>query len=136
MVAIGLAFATGTSWGTFLILIPIVITVFSTSGSQLMVITIASVLAGAVCGDHISPISDTTILASTGADCNHIEHVATQMPYALIVAACCMAGYIVAGITSNGWLGLLVGAALLLVTLGFIYYFTPKKVEAKHAIKK
>lgn len=136
LVAIGLAFATGTSWGTFLILIPIVITVFSTSGSQLMVITIASVLAGAVCGDHISPISDTTILASTGADCNHIEHVATQMPYALIVAACCMVGYIVAGITSNGWLGLLVGAALLLVTLGFIYYFTPKKVEAEHAIKK
>ncbi len=113
LIALGLAFATGTSWGTFGILIPI----FGDMGGQVMVLTVAAVLAGAVCGDHISPISDTTILASTGANCNHIEHVSTQMPYALLVAACCLIGYLVAGFTSNGWLGLGVGFVLLMAAL-------------------
>ena len=78
LIALGLAFATGTSWGTFGILIPITIAIFGDMGGQVMVLTVAAVLAGAVCGDHISPISDTTILASTGANCNHIEHVSTR----------------------------------------------------------
>ena len=117
LIALGLAFATGTSWGTFGILIPITIAIFGDMGGQVMVLTVAAVLAGAVCGDHISPISDTTILASTGANCNHIEHVSTQMPYALLVAACCLIGYLVAGFTSNGWLGLGVGFVLLMAAL-------------------
>ena len=86
-----------------------------------MVLTVAAVLAGAVCGDHISPISDTTILASTGANCNHIEHVSTQMPYALLVAACCLIGYVVAGFTSSGWLGLGVGFVLMMAALIVLY---------------
>ena len=121
LIAAGLAFATGTSWGTFGILIPIAIAIFGDVESQLMVITVSSILAGAVCGDHISPISDTTILASTGARCNHIEHVSTQLPYALLVAACCFVGYLVSGFTENGWLGLAVGAVLLLAALFFLY---------------
>lgn len=100
IVATGLAFATGTSWGTFGILIPIVTNIFP-EGTQILVICIAAILAGSVCGDHISPISDTTIMASAGAQCNHINHVTTQTPYALIVAAACVVGYIIAGITQN-----------------------------------
>lgn len=99
-VAAGLAFATGTSWGTFGILIPIVTAIFP-ENSQMLVICISSILAGAVCGDHISPISDTTIMASAGAQSNHINHVQTQSPYALLVAAACIIGYVVAGITQN-----------------------------------
>ena len=93
----------------------------------MLVLTVAAILAGAVCGDHVSPISDTTILASTGADCNHIEHVSTQMPYALIVAACCFIGYIIAGLTGNGWLGLGIAAVLLMGTLLTIYWVSEKK---------
>ena len=99
-IATGLAFATGTSWGTFSILIPIATEIFA-EGSPLLVIAIAAVLAGAVCGDHISPISDTTIMASAGAQCNHVNHVSTQMPYAMVVASSCAVGYIVAGFTQN-----------------------------------
>lgn len=116
LVALGLAFATGTSWGTFGILIPITIAVFGGVDSQTMVTTVAAILAGAVCGDHVSPISDTTILASTGANCNHLEHVSTQMPYALLVAGCCFAGYLISGFVSP-WIGLLVGFVLLLTAL-------------------
>lgn len=116
LIALGLAFATGTSWGTFGILIPITMAVFGGADSQLMVLTIASILAGAVCGDHVSPISDTTILASTGANCNHLEHVSTQMPYALIVAGCSFVGYLIAGFT-NAWLGLPIGLVLLIAAL-------------------
>lgn len=96
LVAALLAFATGTSWGTFSILIPIVIGVFP--DGQMMVISIASCLAGAVCGDHCSPISDTTIMASAGGHCEHVNHVTTQLPYVLVVAAVCMAGYFLIGI--------------------------------------
>ncbi len=126
LIALGLAFATGTSWGTFGILIPIAIAIFGGVESQLLIITVSSILAGAVCGDHISPISDTTILASTGANCNHIEHVSTQLPYALLVAAFCFIGYIIAGFTENGWLALGVGAVLLVAALLFFYYRSKK----------
>lgn len=100
LIATGLAFATGTSWGTFSILIPIATEIFP-EGSSLLVIAIAAVLAGAVCGDHVSPISDTTIMASAGAQCNHVNHVSTQMPYAMVVAAACVVGYAVAGFTQS-----------------------------------
>lgn len=96
LVAAGLAFATGTSWGTFGILIPIVIGVFPSG--QMMIISISACLAGAVCGDHCSPISDTTIMASAGAHCNHVNHVSTQLPYALTTAAVCCVGYAIVGI--------------------------------------
>ena len=101
LVACFLAFSTGTSWGTFGILIPIIATVCSKVAPDLTIISLAATLAGSVFGDHCSPILDTTILSSTGAGCNHIDHVATQIPYAACVAACCMVGYIVAGFTKN-----------------------------------
>ncbi|NLL78459.1 MAG: Na+/H+ antiporter NhaC family protein [Clostridiales bacterium] len=113
LVALGLAFATGTSWGTFGILIPIALAVFG-DGAMLSV-CVAAILSGAVCGDHISPISDTTILSSAGAQCKHIDHVSTQIPYAMTVAACCLTGFLVAGIFSNGYFGLLAGAAVLVI---------------------
>lgn len=115
LVAVGLSFATGTSWGTFGILIPIVLGVFP--AGNMMVISIAACLAGAVCGDHCSPISDTTILASAGARCHHVNHVSTQLPYALLVAAVSFVAYVIAGLTRNGWIGLGGGLAVLLVTL-------------------
>lgn len=127
LVALGLAFATGTSWGTFAILIPIAMAVFGGEASNLMVVTVSAILAGAVCGDHVSPISDTTILSSTGAQCNHIEHVSTQMPYALLVAGCALVGYIVSGFADNGWLGLLVGAVLLFASLLSIWALSKKR---------
>lgn len=120
-IALGLAFATGTSWGTFGILIPIAIAIFEPTGGTILVLTVAAILAGAVCGDHVSPISDTTILASTGADCNHLEHVSTQLPYAMLVALCSLIGYIFSGILDNGWIGLAVGFALLGVLMIILY---------------
>lgn len=127
LVALGLAFATGTSWGTFGILIPIIISVFGGVDSTLMVIAVSASLAGAVCGDHISPISDTTILASTGADCNHIDHVSTQIPYALLVAFCSAVAYVVAGFTESLIISFGVGIVLLLVILTIFY----KKEKSK-----
>ena len=112
-----LAFATGTSWGTFGILIPIVVAVFEESNPELMVIGISACMAGAVCGDHCSPISDTTIMASAGAQCNHVNHVSTQLPYAITVAAVSFVTYIVAGLTQSAWISLPVGVALLIVVL-------------------
>lgn len=118
LVAAFLAFATGTSWGTFSILIPIVIGVFPEG--QMMVISIASCLAGAVCGDHCSPISDTTIMASAGAHCEHVNHVATQLPYVLLVAAVCMVGYFLIGVfraigmASIAWLALPICIVILI----------------------
>ena len=118
-VAGALAFATGTSWGTFGILIPIIVSIFAESGQagELLIITLSATLAGSVFGDHISPISDTTILSSTGAECNHIDHVKTQMPYAFVVAAACFIGYIVAGIVQNWYVPLLVSMGIMIVTL-------------------
>ena len=94
----------------------------------MLTITVAACLAGAVCGDHISPISDTTILASAGAQCHHIDHVSTQIPYALSVAAMSLVGYLVAGLTQNGWLGLGVGAVLLVL---FMAVMTRKAKQKK-----
>lgn len=119
-VAVGLAFSTGTSWGTFGIMIPIVLAVIGTGDVSVLAMNVAAVLAGAVCGDHISPISDTTILASAGAQCNHISHVSTQIPYALTVAACCAVGYLAGGITGNGWIALGVGVILEGIVLAVI----------------
>ena len=115
LVAIFLAFSTGTSWGTFGILLPIVVGI--NLPGNLLIITIAACLAGAVCGDHCSPISDTTIMASAGAQCDHINHVSTQIPYVLCVAGCCVIGYLAAGITQNGWIGTLTGLLVLAVVL-------------------
>ena len=119
LVAIGLAFATGTSWGTFGILIPIAVAVINLTPEtyQLLVLCVAAILSGAVGGDHASPISDTTILASAGAQCHHIDHVSTQVPYVLTVSACCVVGYLVDGFTQNGWLGLGVAIACLAVVM-------------------
>lgn len=121
LVAIGLAFATGTSWGTFGILIPIAIAVVGEGDPNLLVLTVAAILSGAVGGDHASPISDTTILASAGAQCHHIDHVSTQIPYVLIVGAASLVGYIVDGFTLNGWLGLATAGAILAAVMAFIY---------------
>ncbi len=116
VIGVGLAFSTGTSWGTFGVLLPIVCAVFHSG--ELMVISVSACLAGAVCGDHCSPISDTTIMASAGAGCNHIAHVSTQLPYALCVAAVSFAGYILAGFVQNVWIvlpvSILAMAAVLL----------------------
>ncbi len=113
-----LAFATGTSWGTFGILIPIVVNVFgSNMNNELMIIAISACMAGAVCGDHCSPISDTTIMASAGAQCDHIKHVSTQLPYAMTAAAVSFAAYIISGFVRNWVICLVVGIALMLGTL-------------------
>ena len=120
LVAIGLAFATGTSWGTFGILIPIVLAVIG-DYNELTVVTIAAVLAGAVGGDHVSPISDTTILASAGAQCNHLDHVGTQIPYVLVVSVCCFLAYIVAGVCGSGMTGLFAGLGALVVAMFVVY---------------
>lgn len=123
-VAICLAFATGTSWGTFGILIPISISVLANlppaEAEQLLVLCVAAILSGAVGGDHASPISDTTILASAGAQCNHLEHVSTQVPYVITVSVCCIVGFLVDGVTQNGWLGLAVSLACLFGVMTFL----------------
>lgn len=117
LVALGLSFATGTSWGTFAILIPIIATIFGGVETQLFVLSVAACLAGAVNGDHISPISDTTILSSAGAGCKHLDHVATQIPYSLLVTIPSLIGFGVAGFTENGYLGFAVATGILIVSL-------------------
>ncbi len=113
MVAVFIGFSSGTSWGTFAILVPIVVDMFSRSDQTMMIISVSAVLAGAVCGDHVSPISDTTIMSSSGAQCNHVNHVQTQMQYAGLVVLVCIAGYIIAGFTKNWWLTLAICIAAL-----------------------
>ncbi|MBE5882664.1 MAG: Na+/H+ antiporter NhaC family protein [Lachnospiraceae bacterium] len=132
-VALGLAFATGTSWGTFSILLPIVCTIFANDPTTLMVLSMSAVMAGAVCGDHISPISDTTILSSTGAGCDHIEHVNTQIPYALLIAIICCVSYLIAGFAGNGYLGLGIGIVLTVLVLWIIKVKTAKEGEKSAA---
>ena len=131
LVAAGLAFATGTSWGTFGILIPIAIAVLGMNDPSMLVVCVAAVLSGAVCGDHASPISDTTILASAGAQCHHIDHVSTQLPYVGVVATCSFFGYIVDGLTENGWLGLLTGIICLAIAMVIIRAKVPAIEEEK-----
>ena len=126
VVACGLAFATGTSWGTFGILIPIVTNIFP-SDSPVLFIGISACLAGAVCGDHCSPISDTTIMASAGAKCNHVDHVATQLPYALTVAAISFVCFLIAPLINNWVISLLIGVALTVGTLLVIRQIVRKK---------
>lgn len=117
-----LAFATGTSWGTFGILIPIVVSTFSGTNHTMMIISISACMAGAVCGDHCSPISDTTIMASAGAQCSHINHVSTQLPYVLVVAAVSCITYIIAGFVQSPVLPLIIGIVLMVGTLFGIKY--------------
>lgn len=139
VVAVGLAFATGTSWGTFGILIPIVTGVFekelanvSSTGviPSMVVICISACLAGAVCGDHCSPISDTTIMASTGAQCNHVNHVSTQLPYAMTVAAISLVCYLLAGFVQNVFVILGTGIVLLTALMLILHFVNSKKAKA------
>lgn len=136
VVAVGLAFATGTSWGTFGILIPIVTSVFEAELANvaqtgeipsMVIICISACLAGAVCGDHCSPISDTTIMASTGAQCDHVNHVSTQLPYALTVAAVCVVGYLLSGFVHNVFIVLGFSVVLMLAVLFAIRFFVKRK---------
>lgn len=140
VVALGLAFATGTSWGTFGILIPIVTEVFkedlanvTTSGAipATVIICTSACLAGAVCGDHCSPISDTTIMASTGAQCDHINHVSTQLPYAMTVAAVSLGGYLLAGLVQNVYVVLISSAIVMIGVLMIL-----KKLQKSGGEKK
>lgn len=124
-----LAFATGTSWGTFGILIPIVVHVFENSDPELMIISISACMAGAVCGDHCSPISDTTIMASAGAQCDHVNHVSTQLPYAVSVAVISFVTYLVAGFVRSAWIALPVGLVLLLGFLAAAKVLTREKTS-------
>ena len=126
LVACGIAFATGTSWGTFGILIPIVLSIFP-EGSTIAIIGMSACLAGAVCGDHCSPISDTTIMSSAGARCDHINHVSTQLPYAITVAAISFVCYVLSGFVQNAWITLPAGIVLTVGTLFVIKLITNKK---------
>ena len=126
LVACVLAFATGTSWGTFGILIPIVCAIFP-AGSELLIIGMSACLAGAVCGDHCSPISDTTIMSSAGGQCNHINHVSTQIPYAVTVAAISFVMFIISGFVQNAWICLPLGVVLTVLVLFVIKKITAKK---------
>ena len=129
LVGCGLAFATGTSWGTFGILIPIVVAVFEKSSPEMMIISMSACMAGAVCGDHCSPISDTTIMASAGAQCDHVTHVSTQLPYAIVAAAVSFVTYIVAGFVKTAWIALPVGIVLMLIVLFVIKMKNPMPIE-------
>ena len=120
LVACFLAFATGTSWGTFGILIPIVVAVFEGSNYELMIISISACMAGAVCGDHCSPISDTTIMASAGAECDHVNHVSTQLPYAIVAAVVSFFSFIIAGFVRNAWIVLPIAILMMIVVIALI----------------
>ena len=131
LVAVFLSFATGTSWGTFGILIPIVVNVFGADMSNsLMIISISACMAGSVCGDHCSPISDTTIMASAGAQCDHIQHVSTQLPYALTVAGISFVTYICAGLIRSAVVSLLIGVVLTVGCLLIIRSLQSRKAAA------
>ena len=130
VVACGLGFATGTSWGTFGILIPIVVSVFGVDAGTILTVGLGACLGGAVMGDHCSPISDTTILASTGAQCYHINHVNTQIPYALTVAAVAFVNHILAGLIQNVVINLIIALASMFAVLMIIRAVTSKKGSA------
>ena len=126
-IAVFLAFSTGTSWGTFAILVPIVVGMYAGSDEEMMIIAVSAVLAGAVCGDHVSPISDTTIMSSSGAQSNHINHVQTQMQYAAIVAVICIVGYLIAGISKSWIVSLGLSLVLLIAVLTVMKKMTGSK---------
>ena len=125
LVAVFLAFATGTSWGTFSILVPIVCHAFPEG--EMLVVSIAACLSGAVCGDHCSPISDTTIMASAGAHCFHLNHVATQIPYGVTVAAVSFVSFIIAGLVQNVVVCMIIAIVLMIGTLLVIRAIVAKK---------
>ncbi|MDO4632872.1 MAG: Na+/H+ antiporter NhaC family protein [Eubacteriales bacterium] len=133
IIAVALAFATGTSWGTFGILIPIVVAVFQNTDHTMMIMSMSACMAGAVCGDHCSPISDTTIMSSAGAQCVHINHVSTQIPYALTAAAVTAVTYLISGvlavkgITKNPIVPMVIGAVILVAVLFVIRQRTAEK---------
>ncbi len=127
VIAVGLSFATGTSWGTFGILIPIVLSIFSGTDNNVMIVAISACMAGAVCGDHCSPISDTTIMASAGAQCEHVNHVSTQLPYSLTVAAVSFVSYIIAGLIPDWKISLPIAIVLMIATLFVIKAIMKKK---------
>jgi Na+/H+ antiporter NhaC len=129
LVACVLAFATGTSWGTFGILIPIVVAIFP-EGSELLIIGMSACLAGAVCGDHCSPISDTTIMSSAGGQCNHLNHVSTQLPYSITVAAISFVMFLISGFIQNALICLPIGIVVTLATLLVIKMITKSKKAA------
>ncbi|MBQ0083185.1 MAG: Na+/H+ antiporter NhaC family protein [Clostridiales bacterium] len=129
LIAVGLSFATGTSWGTFGILIPIVLSVFSGNDGQITIIAVSACMAGAVCGDHCSPISDTTIMASAGAQCNHINHVSTQLPYALTVAGVSFVCYIIAGFVRSWYISLPIALVLMVGILWGMRFARTGKVK-------
>ncbi len=134
IVAVFLSFSTGTSWGTFAILVPIATALFSGSTNlEMMIISVSAVLAGAVCGDHVSPISDTTVMSSAGAQSNHINHVSTQMQYALLVAAVSLVGYVIAGIVQIWWITLGISLILLLGVLFGMRAFLTARDKKKEA---
>ena len=126
LVAVFLSFSTGTSWGTFGILIPIVLPIFN-SNPEMQIIGMSACLAGAVCGDHCSPISDTTIMSSAGAQCNHINHVSTQLPYALTVAGVSFVSYIIAGFVQNWMISLPIAIVIMLGVLFLLKYITKNR---------
>ncbi len=132
LIAIGLSFATGTSWGTFGILIPIVVNCFQNTDYTMMIISISACMAGAVCGDHISPISDTTIMSSAGAECVHLDHVSTQIPYAIVVSSVSFICYIIAAVTKTTLFALPVGIVLI---IGFLV-IVKKKSQKKSSTKE
>ncbi len=129
-IAVGLSFATGTSWGTFGILIPIVLSVFGSESGTITIVAISACMAGAVCGDHCSPISDTTIMASAGGQCNHLNHVSTQLPYAMTVAGVSFVSYIIAGFVPVWYISLPISLALMLGTLFVLRAILGKKQAA------
>ena len=129
-VAVFLSFSTGTSWGTFAILVPIATGMFAAGTNlEMMIISVSAVLAGAVCGDHISPISDTTVMSSAGAQSNHLNHVSTQMQYAAVTACVCLVGYLVAAVTKTWWITLGVSILFLLAVLTGMRRFFQKKAK-------
>ena len=132
-VAAFLSFSMGTAWGTFGILLPIVsMMCVGSEGAAVLIPSLGATLAGSVYGDHCSPISDTTILASTGAQCEHLRHVETQLPYATLVAAVCFAGYLVAGFTRNPWAAVGASVAMLFLVLGGIAVWQKKRCFGRH----
>ena len=136
-VAVFLSFSTGTSWGTFAILVPIATGMFAArTNLEMMIISVSAVLAGAVCGDHISPISDTTVMSSAGAQSNHLNHVSTQMQYAAVTACVCLVGYLIAAVTRTWWITLGVSLLLLLAVLTGMRRFCAKKAENGKIKKK
>ncbi|MCR5733742.1 MAG: Na+/H+ antiporter NhaC family protein [Lachnospiraceae bacterium] len=136
LIACFLAFASGTSWGTFGILIPICLKAFPLeSGNELAIICVSACMAGAVCGDHCSPISDTTIMSSAGAQCDHIAHVSTQLPYAITAAAVSFLAYLVAGFVKNPVISLIIGAAFMIVVVEMLNFTLKGKTSMFKAEK-